>query len=311
VLATPGRRRTISRLHRHCPPRARVLHGVMPATPELATFPKLDPAGRGRRCAWCCHPTSPLPRHAMPSPSASRSRSPDAAACRQVWCRPTDRWPSRRAQQSAAFLLESWNAGKAAAFAQLSREQLTALVAVLAGEPGSSGPTSPTIRSCGSNVTLPGVSEHLAAPQRIPSPGRNDLFASRSTPGHRRPTPRPTARRRRHHAAARRRLRAFPRRPTALAREHRLQTAARGARVFQLPPRDFEPQVVAARPASHPRLPRALLDDARTRLGRAVHRELPSQHRAPAVRRDRGHARAERRRLRARAHRPHGRRARA
>ncbi len=103
--------------------------------PKLATFPNLAAGGLPAALRVVLPPTLPAAaaRDAIPVRLEIEVKGRGRIPSGMLPEKPALDVPS--AHLSAAFLVESWNGGKAAAFAQLSREQLRALVAVGAGEP--------------------------------------------------------------------------------------------------------------------------------------------------------------------------------
>jgi superfamily II DNA or RNA helicase len=164
----------------------------MASMPKLATFPSLDPNGTPAALRVVLPPTfvSAAARDAIPVrleiAVQGRGRIPAGMLPNQ----PALAVPE--AQLSAVFLIETWNNGRAAAFAQLTREQLRALLAVAAGEPVVFRADKPTEALAWEGHSIPGVSEHLAptspgpAPARVPETRRpvapSTSAATRSTP---------------------------------------------------------------------------------------------------------------------------------
>lgn len=134
----------------------------MGATPTLATLPHLDPSGK------------PASLRLILPPNLATAAQRDAIAVRiEIGVDGRKRFPAGRVpfdpalnvpatHLSALFLVESWNAGRPTAFAQLSREQLAALLVVLLGEPIFFDARKPTQPLSWSGNQLAGVSEHLA-----------------------------------------------------------------------------------------------------------------------------------------------------
>lgn len=133
----------------------------MANAPKLATFPNVDPAG------------SKASLRVVLPPNLEAAAGRDAIAvrfeieiggCNRV---PVSAAPKEQAlaveaaHLGAAFLLESWNSGKPAPFAQLTREQLATLVSVLADEPAFFFANQPTVPVVWKDGKLVGVSKHL------------------------------------------------------------------------------------------------------------------------------------------------------
>ena len=109
----------------------------MSAPPPLATLTKLSPTG------------TPASLRVMLPPNLATAATRDAIAVRfEITVQGRGQFPAGMApddralnvpapQLSALFLIESWNQGRAATMAQLTRAQLAALLAVLQGEPPS------------------------------------------------------------------------------------------------------------------------------------------------------------------------------
>lgn len=153
----------------------------MPAVPRLATLPRLSESGK---------PASV--RFILP-PNLESAAARDAIAVRiEIDIQGRGKVPASMVpdalplhvpatQLGAVFLVESWNGGRPAAFAQLSREQLAALLAVARGEPIFFYANRPKEPIAWSGDTLPGVSEHLAAPAPADAPSAPAPAASRAT----------------------------------------------------------------------------------------------------------------------------------
>ncbi|MGH8020308.1 MAG: DEAD/DEAH box helicase [Opitutaceae bacterium] len=149
--------------------------------PKLATFPNLAPGGL------------PAALRVVLPPALAKAAARDAIPVRlEIEVKNRGRIPAGMlpekpaldvpaAQLSAAFLVESWNNGKSAAFAQLSREQLRALVAVGAGEPMFYMASRPNEALAWNGSELSGVSERIAPPAAPEAPAGSTGAASRET----------------------------------------------------------------------------------------------------------------------------------
>lgn len=134
-------------------------------TPRLVTLPKLSPTG------------APATLRVVLPPNLAAAAARDAVAVRfeiSIAGRgqfPASLVPDERALQvppaqlSALYLIESWNQGRAVTMAQLTRAQLGALAAVLAGEPVFFLANRPKDALPWNGDRLAGVSEHLRAPE--------------------------------------------------------------------------------------------------------------------------------------------------
>ncbi|HEX9782750.1 MAG TPA: DEAD/DEAH box helicase [Opitutaceae bacterium] len=140
----------------------------MAESPKLATFPKLAPGG------------TPATLRIVLPPTLAAAAARDAIPVRleiDVKGRgriPAGMLPESSAldvpslQLSVAFLVESWNGGKAATFAQLTREQLRALLAVGEGEPMFFLANRPNEVLAWNGRVLGGVSDKLTDPEPAP-----------------------------------------------------------------------------------------------------------------------------------------------